>query len=111
MPDDYLYDRQVEELLDDRIPRPDWKDSNARRGQIVAVTKKTLSAEPRNLSELSKVRNEKQKEVAKNMNLRTRTVMDKCGRQLYKGSSTVPENKYHQKFDKMLWEIHKVVRE
>lgn len=107
MPNHNLSRTRVQRLIDERIPRPDWKDSDARRKQVVAVARRTLSTHPQSLAELTQVRNKKQKEVAREMGLRTQTVKDKCGRQLFKGYADIPNNEYHQEFDKILWAICK----
>lgn len=98
---------QAQRLINKRIPRPDWKSSDARQKQVVSVAKRTLSACPESMYELTEIRNKKQKEVAQEMGLSPPTVMDKCGRQLYGEYVSLPNNKYQQAFDKMLWEIYK----
>jgi len=98
--------RQIKKSLDERIPRPDWKDSDARRKQVVEVAHKTISANPRSRAELTNIRGSKQDVVRKDLGVRKRTVMDKCGRQLYEEWGNVPNNKYHEEFDNMLWDIY-----
>lgn len=98
---------EVTQLLNERVPRPDWTDSDARRRQVVSVAKRTIEADPRSLSHLTEVRNDEQGAVAQELGVRKRTVMDKCGRQIYKEYAHVPDNDYHGAFDEMLWDIYR----
>lgn len=95
---------ELEEALDNNLPQSDWLTNRKQREIVVSVAERYLElpSEP----SVRDRRIQAQNYVLENSDIENiQSILDQCGRRLFKGYKEVPNNSWTREFDRVLEQL------